>query len=150
MGLATFATGVTYASASGQIDGLTTNTDLCVVVRMKIDALRNLTGFFQASLFQQDNGSAPNTTWNWRMYCADNGGPKRIQLQIFNEGGIDTGWIPLTSWPAAGSYIVAVLWHTQSNFQAGFSIYIGKSARARAVDLPRHEESQCHDAALRG
>lgn len=124
MGLATFGA-TAYCSATASIPGLHSMTDMTVVVRLKVDELRSLSGYFASALGQQDDGSAPNTSYVWRLQAEDNNGPKRIRLVIFNIGGADTGWIPLASWPANGQFIVACLWHTQSNFQAGFSIYDG-------------------------
>lgn len=120
MGLSNYAAGALARSVN--IAALqSVSGDLIVRVRMKIDALLGITGFNVAGIGQVDDGTDPNAKFILTM--DDNGGPKRIRFVVPGGGGIDTGFIPITSWPAAGRYIVALLWHRQSVFDKGFAIY---------------------------
>lgn len=121
--VATFAAGA-KAVAGSSIAALHNATSLFFYKRMKVDAILNLGAFASVGLGQVDDGTNANA--RAYVYASDNNGPKGISYVLGgNNGGVSTGFIPLASWPAAGTYIVIYIGYNKAADQRVFGIFDG-------------------------
>ena len=138
-GLLVLPNSLAYFSTLGQVPGMHAMTDMTLVFRVKCDVLRNMSTNGSCAIAQQDDGSAPNTSWTWRSYFQDQSGVnKMVSLHWFAAGAVSTAWVPDSQWPDSSRFIVVCLWKIKSAItggpnQIGFSIY-DDSGTGRLVD----------------